>query len=48
MKGRVGHPAMIDASWMLGQVRWRVPAPQGEIQTTRKGNGVVYDDDLLV
>ena len=48
MKGRVGHPAMIDASWMLGQVRWRVPAPDGEIQTAREGNGVVHDDDLLV
>jgi hypothetical protein len=39
---------MIDASWMLGKMRWRVPAPDGEIQTTREGDGVVHDDDFLV
>src|SRR5262249_32548946 len=48
MEGRVGHTTMIEASWMLGQVRWRIPAPDSEIQTAREGDGVVHDDDFLV
>jgi hypothetical protein len=39
---------MIETIWMLGKVRWCVPASDGQIQTTREGDGVVHDDNLLV
>ena len=48
MEGRVRYAAMVDAPRVLGVVLGCVPAPDGEVQTTREGDGIVHHDDLLV